>query len=80
MQLNLAKLGVSVTEKSDGLIIRGGVHGGVVKSHMDHRLAMAFYIIGFKVGNIVIEDASVYNISFPDFPEIIRKINSGNGT
>jgi 3-phosphoshikimate 1-carboxyvinyltransferase len=76
--IELSKLGVSVTEKSDGLIIRGGVHGGVVKSHMDHRLAMAFYIIGLKVGNIIIEDASVYNISFPNFPEIIQKLTSGN--
>ncbi|WP_048190898.1 3-phosphoshikimate 1-carboxyvinyltransferase [Methanobacterium sp. SMA-27] len=77
--IELAKLGVSVTEKDDGLIIRGGVHGGVVKSHMDHRLAMAFYIIGLKVGNVVIEDASVYNVSFPDFPEIIEKLIAGTG-
>jgi 3-phosphoshikimate 1-carboxyvinyltransferase len=77
--IELTKLGVSVTEKDDGLIIKGGVHGGVVKSHMDHRLAMAFYIIGLKVGNVVIEDASVYNVSFPDFPEIIEKLTAGTG-
>jgi 3-phosphoshikimate 1-carboxyvinyltransferase len=76
--IELSKLGVSVTEKSDGLIIRGGVHGGAVKSHMDHRLAMAFYIIGLKVGNIIIEDASVYNISFPNFPKIMQKLTTGN--
>ena len=74
--IELSKLGVSVTENSDGLIIRGGVHGGVVNSHMDHRLAMAFYIIGLKVGNIIIEDASVYNISFPNFPEIMQKLTT----
>ena len=74
----LSKLGVSLTEKKDGLIINGGVHGGVVKSHMDHRLAMAFYIIGLKVGKIKIEDASVYNVSFPDFPNIMKKLTTGN--
>jgi 3-phosphoshikimate 1-carboxyvinyltransferase len=74
----LSKLGVSLTEKKDGLIINGGVHGGVVKSHMDHRLAMEFYIIGLKVGNIKIEDASVYNVSFPDFPNIMKKLTTGN--
>ncbi len=74
--LELAKLGVSVTEESDGLKIHGGVQGGVVKSHMDHRLVMAFYIIGLKVGNIQIEDASVYDVSFPKFPEIINKLTS----
>lgn len=78
--IELAKLGVKLTEEEEGLTIRGGVHGGIVKSHMDHRLAMAFYIIGLKVGNIRIEDASVYNVSFPDFPEIMKKLTSGNGT
>jgi 3-phosphoshikimate 1-carboxyvinyltransferase len=78
--IELAKLGVSLTEEKDGLTIKGGVHGGVVKSHMDHRLAMAFYIIGLKVGDIKIEDASVYNVSFPDFPEIMKKLTAGNRT
>jgi 3-phosphoshikimate 1-carboxyvinyltransferase len=78
--IELSKLGVSLSEKKDGLTINGGVHGGVVKSHMDHRLAMAFYIIGLKVGNIKIEDASVYNVSFPDFPNIMKKLTTGNGT
>jgi 3-phosphoshikimate 1-carboxyvinyltransferase len=78
--LELSKLGVSVIEKTDGLKIKGGVHGGVVKSHMDHRLAMAFYIIGLKVGNIKIEDASVYKVSFPNFPDIMNNLTTGNGT
>ncbi len=78
--IELAKLGVKLTEEEDGLTISGGVHGGVVKSHMDHRLAMSFYIIGLKVGNILIEDASVYNVSFPNFPEIMKKLTAGNGT
>jgi 3-phosphoshikimate 1-carboxyvinyltransferase len=78
--VELSKLGVSLSENKDGLTITGGVHGGVVESHMDHRLAMAFYIIGLKVGNIKIEDASVYNVSFPDFPNIMKKLTTGNGT
>jgi len=78
--VELSKLGVSLKEKKDGITINGGIHGGIVKSHMDHRLAMAFYIIGLKVGNITIEDASVYNVSFPDFPNIMKKLTTGNGT
>jgi 3-phosphoshikimate 1-carboxyvinyltransferase len=78
--LELSKLGVSLSEEDDGLVIKGGVNGGVVKSHMDHRLAMAFYIIGLKVGNIVIEDASVYNVSFPEFPSIMNNLTAGKGT
>ena len=78
--IELSKLGVSLSENKDGLTINGGVRGGVVKSHMDHRLAMAFYIIGLKVGNITIEDGSVYNVSFPNFPNIMKKLTTGNET
>ena len=66
MQLNLPNWVCRSSEENDGLTINGGVGGGVVKSHMDHRLAMAFYIIGLKVGKLKIEDASVYNVSFPE--------------
>jgi 3-phosphoshikimate 1-carboxyvinyltransferase len=75
--IELGKLGVKLTEEEEGLTIKGGVHGGIVKSHMDHRLAMAFYIIGLKIGNIIIEDASVYNVSFPNFPQIMKKLTVG---
>jgi len=75
--IELAKLGVSLIEKKDGIQINGGVHGGVVKSHMDHRLAMAFYTIGLKVGGICIQDVSVYKVSFPDFPDIMKKLTAG---
>ena len=47
---------------------------------MDHRLAMAFYIIGLKVGKLRIEDASVYKVSFPYFPSIMKNLTAGNGT
>ncbi|AEG18322.1 3-phosphoshikimate 1-carboxyvinyltransferase [Methanobacterium paludis] len=70
----LSKLGVNVQEEKDGLLIEGGVHGGVVDSHMDHRLVMALYIIGLKVGNVTIKNASVYDVSFPKFPEIMKKL------
>lgn len=75
--LELSKLGVSLEEKRDGLVIHGGrseIHGGVVNSHNDHRLVMALYLIGLKVGNVKIENASVYDVSFPGFPETMKKI------
>ena len=34
--MELAKLGVNVSEENDGLIIQGGVNGGIVDSHYDH--------------------------------------------
>jgi len=72
--VELSKLGVSLKEEHDGLIIRGGAKGGVVKSHGDHRLVMALSLVGLKVGGVKIENASVYNVSFPDFPETMKKL------
>lgn len=75
--LELAKLGVSVMEEKDGLIIQGGALGGVVDSHNDHRLVMALYLIGLKVGKVKIENASVYDVSFPNFTHIMEKLVAG---
>ncbi len=72
--LELSKLGVKVTEKKDGLVIKGGAKGGTVKSHGDHRLVMALSLIGLKTGGITIENASVYDVSFPNFPEAMKQL------
>ncbi len=73
--LELSKLGVIVKENPDGLTIEGEAKGGVVKSHHDHRLVMALYLIGLKVGGVKIEDASVYQISFPNFIEVMDELS-----
>ena len=77
--LELSKLGVAVTENKDGLTIKGGATGGVVDSHNDHRMVMALYLIGLKVGNIKIRNASVYDVSFPNFPEVMDTITGNSG-
>lgn len=72
--LELSKLGVKVTEKKDGLVIKGGAKGGIVKSHGDHRLVMALSLVGLKTGGLRIENASVYDVSFPNFPEAMKEL------
>lgn len=72
--LELSKLGVMVTEKKDGLVIKGGAKGGIVTSHGDHRLVMALSLVGLKVGNVKIKNASVYDVSFPNFPEAMKEL------
>ncbi len=76
--LELSKLGVRVKENRDGLIIKGGAKGGVVDSHNDHRMVMALYLIGLKVGGVKIQNASVYDVSFPNFIEVMQKL-TGSG-
>lgn len=74
MALELRKLGVEVEEMSDGLRIRGEAKSGVVNSHGDHRLVMALYLIGLKIGEVQIEDAEAYQVSFPHFPETMNRL------
>ena len=35
---------------------------------------MALSLVGLKVGGVKIENASVYNVSFPDFPDAMKKL------
>ena len=64
----LEKLGCKLTEREDGMSITGGVSSGVVDSHGDHRLAMAFSLIGLKQ-DIEITNGEVFDVSFPNFIE-----------
>lgn len=69
--LELSNVGVDVEELRDGLVIKGNPSGGVVDSHLDHRMVMAFYVLGLKVGNVKIKNASCYDVSFPNFLEVM---------
>jgi len=62
-------LGVNIEPTADGAIIQGGAIGsGRVVSHGDHRIAMAFAMAALRAeGEIVIDDCSNVNTSFPGF-------------
>jgi 3-phosphoshikimate 1-carboxyvinyltransferase len=70
MVRNLSAMGADVTETEDGMIIRGGkpLHGAVIDSKLDHRIAMTFAITGLCAeGETVILGAECVNISYPQF-------------
>ncbi|HFB2048974.1 MAG: 3-phosphoshikimate 1-carboxyvinyltransferase [Hyphomicrobiaceae bacterium] len=49
--------------------------GGLVTTNLDHRIAMAFSILGLGALNAVtIDDGSVLATSFPDFCSVVRSI------
>ena len=78
LALELGKLGVKVTELPDGLIIEGGTaHGGAIHSHDDHRIAMAFAILGLQVEGIEIHGAEAVAKSFPGFWEEFGRLGAG---
>lgn len=73
----LTKLGANVTETDDGMIFEGvnSFKGGVVDSHNDHRLAMAFAMASLKCeGEITILNAECVAKSYPDFFKVFESL------
>jgi 3-phosphoshikimate 1-carboxyvinyltransferase len=68
---NLRALGVSAEELPDGMRIVGrpdGAFRGRVITHGDHRIAMAFGVLGAATGNgIEIDDPGCVAVSYPRF-------------
>ncbi len=62
-------LGIDAESTPDGMVIQGGQLGsGCVESHEDHRISMSFAVAALRAsGDIVINDCSNVNTSFPDF-------------
>ena len=75
---NLRAMGAEVEEYPDGLFVNGptNLHGALIESYGDHRIAMAFSIAALVAnGPSEISGASCVNISFPEFFELLHQIN-----
>ncbi len=75
---NLRALGVQVEELKDGLAIQGSTSGlrGTVRTAGDHRIAMAFGVLGKLRGNdILIDDRRCVSISYPAFWSDLERIS-----
>jgi 3-phosphoshikimate 1-carboxyvinyltransferase len=74
---NLRTLGVDAEELPDGFIVRGagGPLGGRVQTHGDHRIAMAFAVLGAASGNgIQVDNPGCVSISYPGFWAELRAL------
>ena len=75
MVRNLSAMGADVEETEDGMIIHGGrpLHGAVIDSRLDHRIAMTFAVAGCMAdGETEILGAECVNISYPGFYEALK--------
>ena len=64
----LSALGADISETDDGLIIRpSALHGGSVAVHDDHRMAMAFGVLGTVIDGITVDEPEVVTKSWPSF-------------
>ncbi|MBC7101758.1 MAG: 3-phosphoshikimate 1-carboxyvinyltransferase [Parvibaculum sp.] len=73
--------GIKVRESEDGMIVEGrsgeAGGGGHVTTHMDHRIAMSFLVMGLAAQKpVTVDDASMIATSFPDFERLMRGLGA----
>ena len=77
---NLRAIGVDAHEFPDGLAVVGARRPlvGRVVTHGDHRLAMAFGVLGAIPGNAIeIDDPACVDVSFPGFWALLERMRRG---
>ncbi|CEJ10785.1 3-phosphoshikimate 1-carboxyvinyltransferase [bacterium YEK0313] len=76
----LAAVGVDHAIEGDDLIVRGTGRvrgGGTVATHMDHRIAMSFLVMGLAADTPVsVDDTGFIATSFPDFVPLMRGLGA----
>ena len=72
----LAKTGADITVEADGLLITPTdlLHAATLDTHHDHRLGMAFGILGLVVDGIEVNDPGVVSKSWPAFWDALEAI------
>jgi 3-phosphoshikimate 1-carboxyvinyltransferase len=74
----LKRMGISVREERDTMFITGGApQGAVIDSMGDHRIAMAFSILGVLAGNTIVEGAECVSKTYPEFWKVLQSLGGG---
>ncbi|MCX7883289.1 MAG: 3-phosphoshikimate 1-carboxyvinyltransferase [Brevinematales bacterium] len=76
-----AKIGAEVEEGPDFLVVQGKrtYHGAQLHTYEDHRMAMAFSLIGLRVEGVAIENPGCVSKSFPEYFEYFEAVVYGQG-
>ena len=77
---NIRAVGGKAEVRGDDLHVEGveSPPRGSVRTAGDHRIAMAFAVLGTLPGaRIAIDDMACAAVSFPGFPEMLRRISAG---
>jgi 3-phosphoshikimate 1-carboxyvinyltransferase len=73
----LRRVGTGVEEFADGLkITPRPLHGAVIETYNDHRMAMSMALLGLKVPGIVIKNPGCVAKTYPRFFEDLEKLRS----
>ncbi len=77
--------GVDCDEGTSSLVVRGrpggkglgNASGGVVKTHLDHRIAMSFLVMGLASEHpVAVDDASMIATSFPGYIDLMTTLGA----
>lgn len=76
MVTELRKLGVAVTEHQDGLEISPAatITPAAIDTYADHRMAMAFSLVGLKADGIRINNPECVSKTFPNYFEVLKTL------
>jgi len=79
MVVNLRAVGITVDEAPDGVTVHPGrPHGATIRTYGDHRVAMAFSLLGLRVPGIVIDDPDCVRKTFADYWDVYEAMKRGN--
>lgn len=74
--IELARAGVRVEEHEDGMTIYPckKLNSAPIRTYNDHRMAMAFSLIGLRVPGVTIENPSCVSKTFPNFFKVLETL------
>ena len=68
-------MGIKVTEERDRLTITGSEpRASIIDAKGDHRIAMAFSVLGSVASGTIIDGAECVSKTFPEFWSILKSI------
>ncbi|MFB6615699.1 3-phosphoshikimate 1-carboxyvinyltransferase [Streptomyces sp. NPDC085524] len=72
---NLRACGIRTEEGRDRITIHPGIPGGAeIACYRDHRIAMAFSVLGLRVEGITLDDPACVTKTFPGFHDELRRL------
>ncbi len=80
--VELDRLGVRVEEHEDGMTIYPveKMRAASIQTYNDHRMAMAFSLIGLRFDGVTIENPSCVSKTFPNYFEVLETLRGHSST
>ena len=81
LERELAKMGIRAESTPDTMTIHGGnPKPAVIDTYWDHRMAMAFAVLGTKISGMEIRNPGVVSKTYPDFWKTLNAIGIKTAT